>query len=68
MLGSVTIDATVGAASIGVRFNDMDVQCPILSVRRLCADGNDVYLNHSGGYIENLSTEKRIPQDPKIQG
>ena len=61
VLGSVTVSATVDDTPVCVRFNDMDVQCPILSVRRLCMDGHDVYLNYDGGYIENLESGKRIP-------
>ena len=61
VLGSVTVHAMVGDMPVNVRFNDMDVQCAILSVRRLCMDGHDVYLNYDGGYIENIESGKRIP-------
>ena len=61
VLGSVTVHGMAGDKSVQIRFNDMDVQCPILSVRRLCTDGHDVYLNKAGGYIENLVNGQRIP-------
>ena len=61
VLGSVTVNATADGMPVRVRFNDMDVQCAILSVRRLCMDGHDVYLNYDGGYIENIESGKRIP-------
>ena len=61
VLGSVTVNATADGMPVRVRFNDMDVQCAILSVRRLCMDGHEVYLNYDGGYIENMESGKRIP-------
>ena len=61
VLGSLTVHGVVGETAVKVRFNDMDVECPILSVRRLCTDGHDVYLNRAGGYIERLATGQRIP-------
>jgi hypothetical protein len=38
----------------------MKVSTPILSVRKLVKDGNDVYINNQGGYIVNLATGKRM--------
>ena len=34
------------------------VSTPILSVRKLVKDGNDVYINKKGGFIKNLATGK----------
>ena len=48
--------------TIPIKWNAMGVKVPILSVRRLCRDNNNlnVGFSHKGGYIYNMVTKERI--------
>ena len=58
--GTVKTTGTVDEVDVNVTWNHMKVGTPILSVRRLVKDGNDVYINKKGGYIINLATGKMM--------
>ena len=59
-LGTVKTKGTIDGAEVEVTWDHMKVSTPILSVRKLVKDGNDVYINNQGGYIVNLATGKRM--------
>ena len=44
ILGTVDVDAEVDGHKVGVGLNHMNVNSPILSVRRLVKDGHEVYI------------------------
>ena len=58
--GTVKVHAEVDGQSIAVRFVNMKVKCPILSVRKLCKEGNEVRMNRRGGFIRHVKTGKVI--------
>ena len=60
ILGKFTLHGTVDGSNISVPFKHMKVQCPILSVRRLVRDGNEVHFDKSGGWIKNMQSGKKI--------
>jgi hypothetical protein len=47
-------------ARVLVTFDHMKVKIPILSVRKLIKDNNEVYINRKGGVITNLDSGKQI--------
>ena len=57
-LGTVHTDSIIDGASVGITWDHMKVSTPILSVRKLVRDGNDVFINQHGGTIKNLKTGK----------
>ena len=58
--GTVKVHADVDGHNISVRFVNMKVKCPILSVRKLCKDGNEVRMNRRGGFIRHIKSGKVI--------
>jgi hypothetical protein len=60
--GRVKTVGKIGDLTLNVKWNAMDVKVPILSVRRLCRDNNNlnVGFSHKGGYIYNMVTKERI--------
>ena len=60
--GRVKTICQIGDMTIPVKWNAMDVKVPILSVRRLCRDNNNltVGFSHRGGYIYNMVAKERI--------
>ena len=60
VLGKVTVNGLVGNTKVTIPFKHMKVKCPILSVRKLVRDGNDVHFSQHGGWIENATTGQRI--------
>ena len=60
ILGTVDFDAEVDGHQVGVRFNHMNVNSPILSVRRLVKDGHEVYIGKGGGFVRHLETGRRL--------
>ena len=59
-LGIVHTKGIIDGNAVEITWDHMKVSTPILSVRKLVKDGNDVYINRKGGYIENLITGKRL--------
>ena len=59
-LGRFTMHGTVDGAKISVPFKHMKVKCPIISVRKLVRDGNEVHFDKSGGWIKNMLNGKKI--------
>ena len=60
ILGTLIVEAQTSGHDINVKFNHMKVNTPILSVRKLVKDGNEIYICDGGGYILNLKTNKRM--------
>ena len=60
--GRVKTLSSIDEMELALKWNDMDVKVPILSVRRLCHDHHHlkVGFNHQGGYIHDLLSQKRI--------
>ena len=58
--GTVDVDAEADGNKIGIKFNHMQVNAPILSVRRLVKDGYEKYIGNGGGFVEHLQTGKRL--------
>ena len=59
-LGKVRVQGTIDGQNVGVTFDHMKVKIPILSVRKLIKDNNEVYINRKGGVITNLDSGKQI--------
>ena len=59
--GKVKTRGTVEGKALNIKWNAMDVEIPILSVRRLVHDGHNVDFRRYGGYVKNLRTGERIP-------
>ena len=59
-LGSVRTTGLIDDCEVGITWDHMKVSTPILSVRKLVKDGNDVYINKHGGYIIHLATGKKM--------
>ena len=57
-LGTVHTTNVIDDTQVGITWDHMKVSTPILSVRKLVRDGNDVYINRQGGYIKNLKAGK----------
>ena len=45
---------------MAVKFADLPVQCPILSVRRMIRKGNDIVFTEEGRYIPHRTSRRRI--------
>ena len=59
--GRCVVSGKVGDDSIPVAFKDMEVEMPILSVRKMVKHDHEVKFHSKGGYIKNRSTKKTIP-------
>ena len=59
-LGVVRTKGIIDGTEVEVAWDHMKVSTPILSVRKLVKDGNDVYINKQGGYIMHLATGKKM--------
>lgn len=59
-LGVVRTKGLIDDAEVEITWDHMKVSTPILSVRKLVKDGNDVYINKHGGYIIHLETGKKM--------
>ena len=57
-LGVVRTKGIIDEAEVDIMWDHMKVSTPIISVRKLVKDGNDVYINKQDGYIMNLATGK----------
>ena len=58
--GTVELEAEVDGHTLGIKFHDMDVNTPILSVRRMVKDGYIVYVGEDGGFIQHVQTGKKM--------
>ena len=43
-----------------ILFEDLPVECPIVSVRKVVKKGNIVKFKDNGGYIMNIATKKKL--------
>ena len=59
-LGTVATTSIIDGIEVGIQWDHMQVSTPILSVRKLVKDGNDVYINKQGGYIRHLASGKTM--------
>ena len=59
-LGTVHTESIIDDSKVGIIWDHMKVSTPILSVRKLVRDGNDVHINRHGGTITNLKTGKTM--------
>ena len=59
-LGSIKVSGKVDGQQVSIKFTHMKVTVPILSVRKLVIDQNDVFINRKGGYIHNTVSGKRL--------
>ena len=59
-LGTVHTQGLIGDTAVDIVWNHMKVKCPILSVVRLCEEGNGLWIHDEGGDIVNLKTGKRM--------
>ena len=55
-LGTVHTESIIDGSQVGITWDHMKVSTPILSVRKLVRDGNDVHITQKGGTIRNLKT------------
>ena len=55
-LGTVKTTSVIDGTQVGITWDHMKVSTPILSVRKLVRDGNDVHITQKGGTIKNLKT------------
>ena len=58
--GLVDVEAEVNGHSLGIKFCHMDVNTPIISVRKLVKDGYDIFICEGGGFIRHMATGKRL--------
>ena len=54
------VDVELDGFEVHVKFSDLPVQCPILSVRRIVKQGNIVVFKDRGGYILHKHSGRRI--------
>ena len=59
-LGTVRTTSIIDGSQVQITWDHMKVNTPILSVRKLVKDGNEVYLNRQGGHIKNIETGKTL--------
>ena len=59
-LGVVKTKGLIDDSEVEITWDHMKVSTPILSVRKLVKDGNDVYINKNGGYITHLASGKKM--------
>ena len=60
ILGTVNVEAEVDGHKVQVKFNHMNVNSPILSVRRLVKDGHEVYIGKGGGFVKHIESGRRL--------
>lgn len=59
-LGTLKVNALADGETVAIKCDHRRVKVPILSVRRLCKDGNHCVIHKKGGFIYNEATGKRI--------
>ena len=58
--GSVQVQCETDGSKVAIEFDSMRVKTPILSVRKLVRDNNEVRFRRHGGFIQNLASGKII--------
>ena len=66
-LGTVETKGQVGSTDVKMVWNHMEVNCPMLSMVRLCENGNGLWIDQDGGEIVNLESGRRM-QFHKLNG
>lgn len=56
----VDVRAGIQGETHEIEFDNLPVECPIISVRKIVRKGNKVVFQERGGYIHNLKTNKRL--------
>ena len=55
----IDLSCELDGHQMAVKFADLPVQCPILSVRRMIRKGNTVFTG-DGGYIQHRTARRRV--------
>ena len=58
--GSVLVDCIIDGHRVGLEFDSMKVNTPILSVRKLVRDNHPMKFHKNGNFIHDLTTGKKI--------
>ena len=56
----VDVEASIQGENHSIEFDDLPVECPIISVRKIVRKGNKVVFKKKGGYILNEKSGKRL--------
>lgn len=56
----VVVSAGIQGENHVVEFDDLPVECTVISVRKIVRTGNKVVFQEKGGYILNEKTQKRL--------
>ena len=56
----VDVKVTIDGETHVIEFDDLPVECPIISVRKIVHKGNRVVFQEKGGYILNVVTRKKL--------
>ena len=55
------VNAEIGGEKHRVNFDDINIDTPVVSVRKIVRHGSHVGMMKDGGYIKNRCTGKRLP-------
>lgn len=58
--GEVRVNVLSGGEKLIIAFDDIDIDTPVLSVRKIVRNGNHVKMYRGGGYVKNETTGKRL--------
>ena len=56
--GLVNVEAEANGHNLSIKFSHMNVNTPIISVRKLVKDGYEIYICDGGGFIRHTETGK----------
>ena len=56
----IKLNVELDGHAMPIKFSELPVQCPILSVRRIARKGNDIVFTEDVGYIEHRTSGRRI--------
>ena len=56
----VEVLAKIDGENHTIEFDDLPVECPIISVRKIVRKGNRVVFQENGGYIMNKTSQKKL--------
>jgi len=56
----VEVKVTIDGETHIIEFDDLPVECPIISVRKIVHKGNKMVFQEKGGYILNVVTRKKL--------
>ena len=59
--GEMRENAEIGGERHRVNLDDIDIDIPVILVRKIVCHGSNVRMMTDGGYIKNKSTSKRLP-------